>query len=374
MAAFGVNSISRRRKRRTDGRIVVSSRVRLARNMRGAKFPDWSSDEELVGMGRFLGDAAVKAGRTVGRDMSFCEVVADDKTGFSNLLLEHGLISPSLLDRGMGSGVVFDDKAGLEADELFSVMVNEEDHFRIQCIRRGYDLDSALKAVDEYDTALNKLVPYAFSRKLGYLTACPSNIGTGMRASVEVALPGLLLLDEFDAVSRAVTRLKFNVRGLAGEGSAVSSGTVQISNGGTLGLSERQAVQALCKVVDEVVAQETNARKYIAAKRPKYFLDYFARALSILQNAYLISGDEAISCLMAVRLGIELGYVRGATLPVVDKLVHGIGHLTIKLLVGGALEDNGKGDAMDESDEIDAMRSSLVSHQLRKAYIEEEPV
>ena len=371
MAAASLTRGGRKRREPPCGTIVISSRVRLARNMKGVRFPDWCGDEDLVPLARFLGAACISAGRDLGRDLDFYELdgAGDD---FGGYLAESGLISQTLLDRPSGAGVVLDSSEEAYSLGRFSAMVNEEDHLRLHCIRPGYDLDGAWKTLDAFDTALSRHVPYAFSPRLGYLTSCPSNVGTGLRASVEVTLPALLLLDEFDAVSRAVSRLRFNVRGENGEGSAISSATIQISTGGTLGLSEAQAIAGLRHVVDEVVRQEALARNYVFAHREDYFLDYFSRALAILQSAYLIATDEARSCLLAVRLGIETGYVGGTKVDAIDKLLPRIGHVTIKRMLreirGGADGGDGGRDG-DEIDNCDAFRASMLSDQLRKAYV-----
>lgn len=301
------------------GTIVLSSRVRLARNVAGRRFPDWASPEELEQVAKELTTGCLLASEETKQSIEAVDVREGLDTGFSYFLCEDGFISNVLMDRAAAKkptwAVVpndyFPEKFIEENCSKFSVMINEEDHLRIQSIHRGYELETAWQEVDRFDTLLNQHVKYAFSAKEGYLTACPSNVGTGMRASVEVVLPGIMLLDEFEEVQRAVTRLGFNFRGMSGEGSALTSGIVQISTGGTLGRTEQQAIASLKHLVDEVIKQEKLARTFICKKKPKYLLDYLGRALGILKGARMLETDEALACLSALRLGVELGMLKG---------------------------------------------------------------
>ena len=295
------------------GSVILSSRVRLARNVRNRTFPDWSKPEERKALSEELSARCIEAGRLVSRDLESWNFLGGETDRVSSAVRDSLETSRLLSDCGECSAFVY-DSANNRVDERFSVMINEEDHLRIQSIVDGYALDRAFASVDAFDSALGSFVEYAFSSRLGFLTACPSNVGTGLRASVEVYLPALLLLNEFDAVERAVTSLKFNFRGLSGEGSPLNSGRVQISTGGTLGLSESQAIASLKRVVDEVVRLEENARHHILTYRPFYLYDYVSRAIAILSGSYLICYDEAVSCMQAIRLGLELGVVKGISL------------------------------------------------------------
>lgn len=306
------------------GRVAVSSRVRLARNVAGVPFPDSLSDDDAVKLARKLGKFCQKAGRTIGVNLGYAEL---DERGSSDeiyILSDRGLVSNTFFERLPGAGVAFrpDDTYSQGG---FSVMLNEEDHIRIQSIVPGYDLERAWREADDFDTAINRFVPYAFSKKLGYLTACPTNVGTAMRASVEVFLPGMLLAEDFDATLRALSALRVNARGEEGEGSAFFSPTVQISTGGTLGLTEAQAIASLKRVVDEVVEQEARARRYIFTRERRLAVDYFARALSILKTSYMLGAQEAKACLHAVRLAVELRYVKRISLDTVDEALARIG-------------------------------------------------
>jgi len=286
-----------------EPQIIVSSRVRLARNLRGERFPDWASEQERVDVLRRVGAAAVQAAEHP--DAKVIPIAQVDGVRMETML-ERSIISRDLVDRGAGAGVVY---GGIRA---LSVMINEEDHIRIQAFSPGLALSRAWEIADAFDTRLEKLVPYAFSDRLGYLTACPSNIGTGMRASVMVHLPGLRVSGELEAVIRGLERLRFTVRGIGGEGSAASGHRFQISNQGTLGLEERAVIASLERVAVEVARHEGLARKRALRDMPVVVKDCVARALAILQHAHLIQADEALDYLSAVRMGVEMGMIQDA--------------------------------------------------------------
>jgi protein arginine kinase len=294
-----------------EPQIIMSSRVRLARNLRGERFPDWASERERVEVLRRVGAAAVLAAEHP--DAQVIPMEGIDGVRMEKMR-ERSLISRDLVDRGVGAGVVYVGSRSL------SVMINEEDHIRIQAFEPGLGLTRAWEIADAFDTRLEKLVPYAFSERLGYLTACPSNIGTGMRASVMVHLPGLRLSGDLEAVIRGLERLRLTVRGIGGEGSAASGHRFQISNQGTLGLNERAVITSLERVAVEVARQEVLARKRVLRDMPVVVKDCVARALAILQHAHLIQADEALDYLSAVRMGIEMGVIQDASPEVLEPL------------------------------------------------------
>lgn len=373
------SSKTRARRKYKVGRVIVSSRVRLARNVKNQPFPDWAKPNALSDLTSSLVHDCAAAGKKVSRRLLPLVLNSDSIVEFE-ALRDSGLASQVLLDRGEGAAILFESASRMSPSEQFSVMINEEDHLRIQAIVDGYSLDDAWRSVDAFDSALGSIVEYAFSNRLGFLTACPSNVGTGLRASVEVYLPALLLLNEFDAVQRAVTQLKFNFRGLAGEGSSLNSGMVQISTGGTLGLSEEQALASLKHIVDEVVRLEENARSYILAYRPYYLFDYISRAIAILSGAYLICYDEAISCLQALHLGVELGLAKGITLKTLEPVIASLGNGSIKMMMAREKVsaedfslrqvpfDSAPNRFNEEFDAVDAFRGRLAQRLVRNVY------
>ena len=304
--------------------IAVSCRVRQARNLRGVKFPEWADESErrrlFDRVAPWLARQAGLAGaRTIAMD-DLDEVTRD-------LLRERHLISRDLAEGGGGAGLVVSD------DERVAVMINEEDHFRIQVIEPGMDLQRAWETADALDTRMEQQFDYAFSAKLGYLTACPSNVGTGLRASIMVHLLGLRLTGELDAVLRALERLRLTVRGVSGEGSDPAGHMFQISNQETLGVDEATMIARLLDVVGDVVHQEQNARRRLQRDMPETLADCVARALAIVQHARVMETGEALDDLAALRLGVETGLLRRLTVTEIDALMLGIqpGHLQKRL-------------------------------------------
>lgn len=321
------NAMAARRRnppRESGQGIAISCRVRLARNLDGVKFPDWADE---AGRKTLFGEVTPWLQRQAG--IAGARVVAmgdlDDAT--RELLYERHLISRDLADRGSGSGVVVSD------DERVAVMVNEEDHLRIQVIEPGMNLLHAWEAADALDSRLEERFTYAFSPRLGYLTACPSNVGTGLRASVMVHLLGLRLADDLDPVLRGLERLRLAVRGVGGEGSEAAGHMFQISNQETLGKDEASLIGELLDIVGEVVRQERNARLRLLHDTPEVVFDCVARALAIIQSARIMESGEALDYLSALRLGVELQLVRRLTVADLDALTLNIqpGHLQKRL-------------------------------------------
>jgi protein arginine kinase len=344
------------------GRVVVSSRIRLARNLADAPFPDWAPPEQLKAVFERVVDAVGEAGEEVGMNLKYATVEED--TDFAESLYESHLVSRDLLDRGAGAGYFLDVDTMFKGHSRFSMMVNEEDHIRIQVIRDDERLDEAWAVADRFDTALSHHLPYAFSKKLGYLTACPSNLGTGLRASVMLALPALVLIDEFESTCRAVDRLGYNARGVNGENSSTSSCLVQISNRGTLGFSETDVIARLKKVVDEVIRVELQARRYSMTKGAVFLDDMVARSLSLLQFAYILQAEEALNALTAVRLGVELGMVRHLRISEVESLEAACGHYAI---LGDLIADGCTAEEADDPDVRDQFRASMVRRAVARA-------
>ena len=357
-------SPSRRRASREEdlGQIVVSSRIRLARNLADAPFPEWATPDERERIFSRVVPAAIEAGADVGMALKFARV-ADDED-FAGCLYEAHFISRDLLGGGPGAGYLLDGNAPRDGAGRFSMMVNEEDHIRIQVFRTDYRLEDAWKAADRFDSALERRLPYAFSRKLGYLTACPSNLGTGMRASVMLSLPGLVACDEFESTCRAIDRLGFNARGVNGENTSTSSCLVQISNRGTLGFTETDVIARLKKVVDEVIRVERQARLYSTTKGSVFLNDMVGRGLAVLQNAHVIQAEEAQNALTCVRLGISLGMVRHARIEDIDALSVGCGHYVLRR---DLLKDGATREEVDDPDMRDSGRASFIRRNLARA-------
>ncbi len=278
-------------------RIVFSSRVRLARNVQGFAFPGWAKKPERV--------------RSLDVIRGAVEQVAPMKEGFSSpmdglsglekqILVERHLVSREHAAKSGGSGIV------LNRSESLCVMINEEDHLRMQSLRPGLQLREAWKAIDELDSALESRLPFAFSQELGYLTACPTNVGTGIRVSAMLHLPGLVLGEQVNKTIQSVNKLGLAVRGLYGEGTEALGNIFQVSNQMTLGESEPEIVERLNKVVLQMIEHETNARQKLLEEKPKVLLNHIGRAFGVISNAFSISSKEAMNLLSMVRLGHDM--------------------------------------------------------------------
>lgn len=279
--------------------IVVSSRVRLARNLKGTPFPGWAKKAERVTILERIRPHVealpemVEAVSLACQDLSALE---------KQVLVERHLISREHAAKGLGSAVVMNRRQNL------SIMVNEEDHLRMQSIRSGLQLKAAFKAVNKVDTELEARLDFAFDSTLGYLTACPSNVGTGMRASAMVHLPGLVLSEQINQVVQAVNKIGLAVRGLYGEGTEALGNLFQVSNQTTLGESEEQIIERLQKVILQIIEHEQNARMTLLQHRSSTLLDHVGRAYGILRYAYSMNSKEALNLLSLAKLGCDLGF------------------------------------------------------------------
>ena len=212
--------------------------------------------------------------------------------------------------------------SGLVVDraETFCVMINEEDHLRMQALRPGFQIREAWTAIDQLDSALEKKLNYAFDNELGYLTACPTNLGTGIRVSAMLHLPGLVLAEQINPIVQAVNKLGLAVRGLYGEGTEALGNVFQVSNQMTLGESEIAIVERLEKVLGQIIEHEENARQSLLEKKPKVIFNHIGRAYGILANSHLISSKETMNQLSFLRLGVDLDLFPGTNRALVDEL------------------------------------------------------
>jgi protein arginine kinase len=279
-------------------RIVLSSRVRLARNLKGLAFPGWAKKPERIRTYEAIRPAVESLPQMVA-----CFSEAMDNLGpmEKQLLVERHLVSREHAAKGAGSGLV------LSKDESLCVMINEEDHLRMQALLPGLQIRQAWSAIDDVDSRLEKKLEYAFSPRLGYLTACPTNLGTGIRVSAMLHLPGLVLSEQINPIIQAVNKFGLAVRGLYGEGTEALGNVFQVSNQMTLGEAEPEIVEKLTKVVAQLIEHETNARQNLLEKKPKMVFNHIGRAYGILANAHSISSKETMNLLSLMKLGADLG-------------------------------------------------------------------
>ncbi|HVM47377.1 MAG TPA: protein arginine kinase [Candidatus Acidoferrum sp.] len=301
---------SARRKGPHD-RIVMSSRVRLARNIKDAAFPGWAKKPERIRVLELIRPTVESLPEM--KD-AFSDTMDNLSTLDKQMLVERHLISREHAAKSAGSGLV------LNHDETICFMINEEDHLRMQALRPGLQLKQAWTTIDQADSALEKKLDYAFSPELGYLTACPTNLGTGIRVSAMLHLPGLVLGEQINPIIQSVNKLGLAVRGLYGEGTEALGNVFQVSNQMTLGEAESAIVERLEKVLAQIIEHEENARGTLLEKKSKTVYNHIGRAYGILANAHSISSKETMNLLSLMRLGVDVGLFPGVDRSLVDEL------------------------------------------------------
>lgn len=292
--------------------IVISSRIRLARNISGYNFLSRLSHDKQVELLERLKSVILSiniAGRTVFIDVEHAS------ENHRDLLVERHLISRRHVRIQGPRGVV------INLDESFSAMINEEDHLRIQCYKTGLQLNECFDQINRIDDLIESQIPYSFSPQYGYLTACPTNVGTGIRVSVMLHLPALKMIGHIDRFLNSARDMDLVVRGLFGEGTEATGDFFQLSNQVTLGVTERQIVDRFTNViVPSIVDYELAARRELVEKKSAMIDDKIHRALAVLRSARLISSQEALFLLGHVRLGVTLGRVTDIPIKTINEL------------------------------------------------------
>ncbi len=278
--------------------VVVSTRIRLARNLAGIPFTTRANNAQKAEIEQRVREAVTKSDISPRLEyLSVMGLMPLDRL----FLVERQLISRELANALEGPrGVAFDSR------ESVSVMVNEEDHLRIQVMRSGMSLEETWEQINGVDDSLEARLPYAFHDRFGYLTACPTNVGTGMRASVMLHLPALGITKQIEKVFKALQKINLVVRGLYGEGSRASGDLYQISNQVTLGKSESRLLSEIREVIAMILQYERQARTVLLKERRQAEHDRVARAIGTLGSATMITAEETMELLSAVRLGIHL--------------------------------------------------------------------
>lgn len=296
-----------------QGEVVISSRIRLARNVAGYHFLSRASRHERQQLEQRIRDTILEVGiseKTLYVDMTQAPEL--DR----QILVERHLISKQHASAEGARGVA------IGANETVSIMVNEEDHLRVQVLRSGLQLEEAWEQINEIDDRLESRLDFAFHPRFGYLTACPTNVGTGIRVSVMLHLPALKLTGEIEKVFRAAKELRLAVRGLYGEGTEATGDFYQISNQTTLGKSEEEIISDFKHVViPKIIDYEHHARRTLLNDRTTALDDKVHRAMGILRSARLIGSDEALFLLSHLRMGVNLGRVKDVDIKTVNELV-----------------------------------------------------
>lgn len=292
--------------------IVISSRIRLARNISGYQFLSRCPRDERLSLARKISNTILEL--AIGRQTLYVDL--DNAPELDrHLLVERHLISRQHSTAEGARGVAVAD------DETVSIMVNEEDHLRVQVLRSGLQLDEAWEQINQIDDRLESKLDYAYHPRFGYLTACPTNVGTGIRVSVMLHLPALKLTGEIEKVFRAAKDMKLAVRGLYGEGTEATGDFYQVSNQTTLGRSEDEIINDFKHtVIPKIIDYEHHARRTLLNDRTLSLDDKVSRALGLLRNARLMATEEVLFLLSHLRMGINLGRVKDVDIRTVNDL------------------------------------------------------
>ncbi len=281
--------------------IVISSRIRLARNLDKASFPHWANKKQS--------ESVLKRVTKVKDSVDYLKVtttfnLAEMDNVDKQFLIERHLMSNEHAQKADSKAVIIDN------EEIISIMVNEEDHLRIQVMQSGFNLLEAWNIINKIDDSLAKELPFAFLEDWGYLTACPTNTGTGMRGSVMLHLPALVMMRQINRVLTVIAKLSFATRGLYGEGTQATGNLFQISNQVSLGHSEEEIIGNINGLIKQIIEQENQAREALLSRDRAVLEDRVFRSLGILKNAYIMSSQEIIELLSMLRLGVDLGLIK----------------------------------------------------------------
>ncbi len=298
---------------RVNDDVVISSRVRLARNIKGVPFPNrMDNDQGKEAIEKIKSGFFKKDDSTSNFEIIYMWNV-DELLGAS--FVEKHIISESLLENREKSAFIIDKEKSI------SIMINEEDHLRLQCISEGLNLKECYETINDVDNMLEEELEFAYDEELGYLTSCPTNIGTGLRASVMIHLPMLSRLGTIDRLGNMLSKMGMTIRGLFGEGSKGYGNIYQISNQVTLGPSEEEIIDNLVVVVNKIILEEKEAReKYFRTYRDE-FEDKIMRALGLLKYSRVLSSQEALELLSYIRLGIEMNIIQDIEKDLINELM-----------------------------------------------------
>lgn len=329
-----------------DDDIAISTRIRLARNFKSVPFPI-SGKQEALEQVRDLAVDAIRKSECMLDPLLFPLPSLNELQ--KQLLLERRLISRDMLSPNAASALVAD------RDESLSAMINEEDHLRIQALSPGFQLKTVWDRINIVDNVLASKIPYAFDSRLGFLTSCPSNLGTGMRASVMLHLPGLVISEQISSVKQAAGKLGLAVRGFYGEGSENFGNLYQISNQSTLGESEMQIVERIASIVSQIIIHEKKARSFLFEKKQSRLLNNIGRAYGILRHGYMISSEEALNSLSSLRLGVDMGMFSSVDIHTVNELFLNVQPAHLQIRAGRELSP----------EERDTERATLIRETLK---------
>ncbi len=329
--------------------VVISSRVRLARNFRNYPFPFKLNKEQGGKVLEEVKDAVFNSNSTLARDMTFIDIKALNSIEKQSLVEKH-LISPELAENSRESGLL------ISRDEKISIMINEEDHLRIQCMFSGMLIGDAWKLCNNIDLLLENKIDFAFSRQYGYLTCCPTNIGTGIRASVMLHLPGLVMTGYIKGILEACGKLGVAVRGIYGENSYASGNMFQISNQVTLGQKEDEIVTGVTNIAFQIIEQERMLRAELHRQNPYRFEDKIFRSFAVFSGARIISYEESLKLISDVRLGVDMGIIKDINIETLNEIMLLIQPASLQKTAGSVLGP----------DERDIKRAEIIRNKLKE--------
>ncbi|KNF07984.1 putative ATP:guanido phosphotransferase [Gottschalkia purinilytica] len=313
--------------------IAISSRIRLARNIENIRLPQYMDLEDGKKITDIVNNAVNNSDIIESKDFNFYPINSISNID-KEVFVERHLISPDLLRNPQISSFL------LKNDETVTIMINEEDHIRIQALLPGLNLEKAWELCSNIDDAIEKNVDYAFDERFGYLTSCPTNVGTGLRASVMLHLPCLVLTGYINNVLQAVNQIGLTVRGLYGEGTSAIGNIFQISNQVTLGESEEEIIKKLKGIVLQIIAKERDSRNTLLNVNKIQIEDKVYRSLGLLQSARIITAKESMDLLSDVRMGIDLGIIENINMEIVNKLIMDIQPASVQKIFKEELNSN----------------------------------
>jgi protein arginine kinase len=330
--------------------VVMSSRIRIARNFKDMPFPFRMKKSEREEVLKRVKDAVFERSSAIGGNFEFINMQKLNPIE-KQVLVEKHLVSRELADNQDERGVI------LSSDEKISVMINEEDHLRIQCLYSGMQMDTAWDLCNKIDSLLEETIDFAFSEKYGYLTCCPTNLGTGIRASTMLHLPALTMTGYIRGILEVCGKLGIAVRGLYGENSEASGNMFQVSNQVTLGQTEEEIIANITNITKQIIDQERMLRKELHKQNPFRFEDKIYRSLGLMANARIISSEEGFKLLSDVRLGVDMGIITGVDINTLNWIMLIIQSASLQSEVGRNLSP----------DERDIKRAEYIRDKLKDA-------
>ncbi len=313
------------------GDVVCSTRVRLARNLKQFPFPARATDKQLEAVEQSVKDALLSGNSILSKEFRFIPLdnISEEE---AVSLVERHIVSPDFISDRHGKAVLISE------DESISIMINEEDHLRIQVLREGLSLKEAAETADRIDTLLSETLDFAYDPEFGYLTQCPTNLGTGMRVSVMLHLPALTENGAMPRISSNLSKLGLTLRGTYGEGSKIIGALYQLSNQITLGLSENEAIENLRSITVQLMEEERKARSQMSENIA--WQDKIDRAAGIMKTARVLSSSEFMELLSYIRFGLSTGVLQGVSTEELNTLMVNAQPATLMAKAGKPLDEN----------------------------------